>query len=333
MLSYILKRILSLIPVLFVVSCVIFLVVYMIPGGPATALLGMEATPDQIETLNAELGFDRPFLVQYADWFTGVLRGDWGTSYFLHQSVTEAIAEYFPPTMSLAILAQIIALILAVPLGILAAYRRGTALDVTCVTASLLGAALPGFLLSMFLMLFFGVYLHWFPVAGYASLAEGLGEHLRYLFLPALSLGIVQAAYITRMTRSSLLEVLYKNYIQTARGKRTERTESSDEVCPKKWGSSDTDRHRPVFWKPDHRHYCDGDSVQYSGTWHADADFDHPQRCICHPGSRPVCNLAVCPGQSGGGHTLWICRPQAPAGSEIGGETNVAITEKYIRSQ
>ena len=219
MLSYILKRILSLIPVLFVVSCVIFLVVYMIPGGPATALLGMEATPDQIETLNAELGFDRPFLVQYADWFTGVLRGDWGTSYFLHQSVTEAIAEYFPPTMSLAILAQIIALILAVPLGILAAYRRGTALDVTCVTASLLGAALPGFLLSMFLMLFFGVYLHWFPVAGYASLAVGLGEHLRYLFLPALSLGIVQAAYITRMTRSSLLEVLYKNYIQTARAK------------------------------------------------------------------------------------------------------------------
>ncbi len=219
MLSYILKRILSLIPVLFVVSCVIFLVVYMIPGGPATALLGMEATPDQIETLNAELGFDRPFLVQYADWFTGVLRGDWGTSYFLHQSVTEAIAEYFPPTMSLAILAQIIALILAVPLGILAAYRRGTALDVTCVTASLLGAALPGFLLSMFLMLFFGVYLNWFPVAGYASLAEGLGEHLRYLFLPALSLGIVQAAYITRMTRSSLLEVLYKNYIQTARAK------------------------------------------------------------------------------------------------------------------
>ena len=84
MLKYILKRILSLIPVLFVVSCVIFLVVYMIPGGPATALLGMEATPDQIDALNAELGFDRPFLVQYVDWFTNVLRGDWGESYFLH---------------------------------------------------------------------------------------------------------------------------------------------------------------------------------------------------------------------------------------------------------
>ena len=219
MLSYIAKRILSLIPVMFVVSCVVFLVVYLIPGGPATALLGMEATPEQIEALNTDLGFNRPFLVQYADWFTGIFRGDWGESYFLHQSVLEAIAEYFTPTLSLAILAQLFALLLSVPLGILAAYRRGTVLDVAAVSVSLLGAALPGFLLSMFLMLFFGVYHQWFPVAGYASLAEGIGEHLKYLFVPALSLGIVQAAYITRMTRSSLLETLYKNYIRTARSK------------------------------------------------------------------------------------------------------------------
>lgn len=219
MLSYIGKRLLSLIPVLLVVSFVVFLVVYMIPGGPATALLGMEATPEQVNTLNEELGFNRPFLVQYADWFGGIFQGDWGESYFLHQSVLEAIAEYFPPTLSLAVFAQIIALIFSIPLGIFAAYKRGTALDVTAVSVSLVGAALPGFLLSMFLMLFFGVYHHWFPVAGYAGLEKGFFEHLRYLFVPALSLGIVQAAYLTRMTRSSILEVLYKNYIQTARAK------------------------------------------------------------------------------------------------------------------
>lgn len=219
MLKYIGKRILSLIPVMFVVSVVVFLVTYLIPGGPATALLGLEASSDQIAELNAELGFDRPFLVQYADWFMNVLHGDWGRSYFLQQSVLEAIAEYFGPTISLAILAQIIALILSVPLGIIAAYKRGTAVDVTAVTASLLGTAIPGFLLSMFLMLFFGVYHHWFPVSGYVGLDQGLLEHLRYLFVPALSLGIVQAAYITRMTRSSLLEVLYKNFIRTARAK------------------------------------------------------------------------------------------------------------------
>lgn len=219
MLKYIGKRILSLIPVMFVVSVVVFLVTYLIPGGPATALLGLEASSDQIAALNAELGFDRPFLVQYADWFMNVLHGDWGRSYFLQQSVLEAIAEYFGPTISLAILAQIIALILSVPLGIIAAYKRGTAVDVTAVTASLLGTAIPGFLLSMFLMLFFGVYHHWFPVSGYVGLDQGLLEHLRYLFVPALSLGIVQVAYITRMTRSSLLEVLYKNFIRTARAK------------------------------------------------------------------------------------------------------------------
>ncbi len=225
MLSYITKRILSLLPVLFVVSCVVFLIVYLIPGGPATALLGMEASPEQIGELNTQLGFNRPFLVQYADWLAGIFQGDWGDSYFLQQSVTEAIAEYFIPTLSLAVLAQLIALVLSVPLGILAAYHRGTAVDLAAVTVSLLGAALPGFLLSMFLMLFFGVYHQWFPVAGYAGLQEVLAEHLKYLFVPALSLGIVQAAYITRMTRAALLETLYKGYIRTARAKGlTEKT-------------------------------------------------------------------------------------------------------------
>ena len=224
MLSYILKRILSLITVLFVVSVVAFLVVYLIPGGPATAMLGIEASPDKIADLNAQLGFDRPFFVQYADWFINIFHGDWGTSYFLHQSVLEAIAEYFGPTLSLAILAQIFALVLSVPLGILAAYRRGTAVDMAAVSVSLLGTAMPSFLLSMFLMLFFSVYLHWFPVAGYASLGEGFINHLRYLFVPALSLGIVQAAYITRMTRSSLLDVLYNNFIRTARAKGLKET-------------------------------------------------------------------------------------------------------------
>lgn len=219
MLSYIIKRVLSLIPVLLVVSVVVFLVVYLIPGGPATALLGMEASQEQIDALNAQLGFDRPFLVQYADWFVNVFRGDWGDSYFLQQSVLQCIADYFGPTISLAILAQLIAVVLAIPMGILAAYKRGTALDMATVSVSLLGTAIPGFLLSMFLMLLFAVRLRWLPPAGYVELSAGLGQHLRYLILPALSLGIVQAAYITRMTRSSVLDVLYMNYIRTARAK------------------------------------------------------------------------------------------------------------------
>lgn len=219
MLRYIGKRILSLIPVMIVVSFVAFLIVYMIPGGPASSILGLEATADEIHALNAQLGFDRPFFVQYGDWIMGVLHGDWGTSYFLHESVSTLLGEYFRPTISLAIFAQIISLFIAIPLGLIAAYKRGTAIDISAVTVSLIGSALPGFLLSMFLMLAFSVYNHWFPVAGYADLSRGLGEHLKYLFVPALSLGIVQAAYLTRMIRSSMLDVLYKNFIHTARAK------------------------------------------------------------------------------------------------------------------
>ena len=219
MLSYILKRIFSLLPVMFVVSVVIFLVVYLIPGGPATAMLGLEASPQQIAELNAQLGFDRPFLVQYADWLTGVFRGDWGQSYFLDMPVLQAIGEYFIPTLSLAVLAQVVALVFAIPMGMLASYKRGTAVDLATVSISLLGTAIPGFLLSMFFMLFFGVHLQLLPVAGYAPLSQGLWEHLRYLILPALSLGLVQAAYITRMTRSAVLDVLYSNFIRTARAK------------------------------------------------------------------------------------------------------------------
>ncbi len=219
MLYYITKRILSVIPTLLVVSVIIFLVVYIIPGGPATSMLGLEATTEQINTLNEELGFNRPFLVQYTDWITGVLQGDWGTSYFLKQPVFTAISDYFVPTLSLAIFSQIIALIFALPMGILAAYKRGTTVDVVSVSIALVGVAIPGFLLSMFLKIIFSVNLKLFPVAGYATINEGLIEHLRYLFLPALSLGIVQAAFLTRMIRSAMLDVFVMGYMKTARAK------------------------------------------------------------------------------------------------------------------
>lgn len=219
MLSYVLKRFLSLLPTLLIVSVVVFLVVYLIPGGPATAILGMEATAEELAALNAELGFDRPFLEQYGSWLGGVFRGDWGQSFFLDMSVLDAIGEYFGPTLSLAIYAEIVSLILAIPMGILAAYKRGTVVDNAAVSVSLVGIALPGFLLSMFLVLLFGVELKWLPVAGYKMLSEGFGQHIYYLTLPAISLGLVQAAYITRMTRSSMLDVLYMNYIRTVRAK------------------------------------------------------------------------------------------------------------------
>jgi len=217
--AYIVKRIASLVPVLFVVSIVIFMIIHMTPGDPAATILGLEATPEQIAELNERMGLNEPIHIQYISWVANVLRGDLGDSIFMQQPVTESIKEHFGPTVSLAIFAQLIAILLAIPFGIIAAYKRGTLVDTVLMSVSLLGMAIPGFLLGLFLMLFFSVYLGWLPVAGYRGLKMGIWTHYRYLILPALSLGTVQAALITRMTRSAMLDVLYLNYIKTARAK------------------------------------------------------------------------------------------------------------------
>lgn len=219
MLGYIVKRLFSLIPVLFVVSVAIFLIVHLTPGDPAAAILGIEATEEQIEALNEEMGLNLPVHEQYLNWITGVLSGDFGHSYFMDESVTESIFSHLGPTVSLAIMAEVVALILAIPIGMIAAYRRGTLTDQTLMIISLLGMAVPSFLLGLLFMLAFGVYLQWLPIAGYEPLSEGLWNHIRYLILPAISLGTIQAALVARMTRSSMLEVLNTNYIKTARSK------------------------------------------------------------------------------------------------------------------
>lgn len=219
MLGYIIKRILSLIPVLFVVSIAIFLIVHLTPGDPAAAILGLEASEEQIQELNETMGLNLPIYQQYFNWVSGVLQGDFGDSYFMNEPVTDAIFKHLGPTVSLAFLAEIVALVLALPIGILAAYRRGSFTDKSLMVISLLGMAIPSFLLGLLLMLAFGVALQWLPVAGYKPLSQGLWNHLRYLILPAISLGAFQAALVARMTRSSMLEVLNKGFIKTARAK------------------------------------------------------------------------------------------------------------------
>lgn len=219
MLSYILKRLISLIPVLFVVSIAIFLIIHITPGDPASTILGMEATQEQINELNEKMGLNDPIYIQYFHWVSKVLRGDLGDSVFMQQPVVQAIKEHLPPTAALAVFAQIIALLLSVPFGILAACKRGTALDTVFMSISLFGMAVPSFLLGLFFMLFFSVHLGWLPAAGYRPLSMGFWTHFKYLILPGISLGTIQAALIARMTRSSMLDVLYLNYIKTARAK------------------------------------------------------------------------------------------------------------------
>ena len=216
---YFLKRLLSLVPVLFIVSIVIFMIIHLTPGDPASMVLGEEATEEQIQALRADMGLDLPVVTQYFHWIGNALQGNLGTSYFMRQPVTEAIISHLGPTISVALIAGTISLLISIPLGILAATRRGTNTDRTVMGISLIGMSVPSFLLGLFLILLFGVKLRWLPVAGYQPITEGFFGHIKYLILPSIALGSMHAALIARMTRSSLLEVLNMNYIKTARSK------------------------------------------------------------------------------------------------------------------
>ncbi|MGG3283168.1 ABC transporter permease [Paenibacillus solani] len=219
MTKYIVQRILSLIPILLVVAVVVFMLIHLTPGDPASVILGDEASEEAIAQLRAQLGLDLPLYQQFISWFGGVITGDLGESIFMDMSVAEAFFSRVPPTLSLAILAQIFAVIIALSLGVIAARKRGTLADQAVMGFSLLGISVPSFLLGLFLILFFAVKLQWLPVAGYQPLSSGLWNHLRYLLLPAIALGAMQAALIARMTRSSMIEVLSESYIKTARAK------------------------------------------------------------------------------------------------------------------
>lgn len=219
MLKYTLKRIGAMIPVMLIISVVVFLIIYLTPGDPASSMLGMEASADQIERVNESLGLNEPLPQRYLEWMGGVLTGDLGDSYFMHQPVTQAIAEHFGPTLSLAILAQLIALLIALPCGIIAALKHGSRADAVLRVVALLGVAIPGFLMALMLMWLFAVSLRVLPVAGYAPLSKGWLVHLRYLALPAISLGCVQAALLMRMTRASVIEAMQLDCVKTARAK------------------------------------------------------------------------------------------------------------------
>lgn len=224
MLRYLIKRVAMVVPVLLVVSIAVFLIIYLTPGDPASSMLGMEATSEQVAQVNERLGLDKPPVERYLGWMAGVLHGDLGDSYFMNQPVAQAIAEHFAPTLSLAILAQLIALAIALPCGVVAALRHGSAADAALRVAALLGVAIPSFLMALLLMWLFAVTWKVLPVAGYAPLSRGFLAHLRYLALPALALGIVQSALLMRMTRASVIEAMQLDCVKTARAKGVSET-------------------------------------------------------------------------------------------------------------
>lgn len=216
---FIVKRILSIIPVLFIVSIVVFMLVHLVPGDPAASMLGDMASPEDIAALHARLGLDRPLPVQYGIWLKNVLTGYFGESVANHQPVTGMLLSHLEPTIHLTLLALLIAVMVAIPLGMIGATNKGTAADHSVTVISLLGISLPGFLLGLFLILIFAVKLKLLPSSGYAGMNAGFLAHIKSILLPAIALGFMNAALMMRMTRASMLEVLNSDYIRMARAK------------------------------------------------------------------------------------------------------------------
>ncbi len=211
MTRFLLRRLLLTIPVLIGVATLVFSLIHLVPGDPVQAMLGESASPQDVAQLRTKLGLDRPLLQQYGSFARGVVRGDLGTSLRTNQPVTDIILERMPATLELAVSAMVVAILFAIPLGIIAAVRKGTRVDHAATTVALIGISMPTFWLGPLLAIVFSVWLGWFPVSGRGTVAN--------LVLPAVTLGAPLAAILARMTRASVLEELRELYVLAARAR------------------------------------------------------------------------------------------------------------------
>ena len=219
MFAYIARRVVATIPVMAVVALFVFSLLYIAPGDPAAVIAGDQASPADVERIRENLGLDRPFLVRFGEWLWQILHGDLGTSIFTNLPVTTMIAQRFEPTLSLMAITLCLAIAVAVPVGVLAAWKAGTFIDRAIMAFAVFGFSVPVFVIAYLLAYVFALELEWLPVQGYTPISEGLWPWRENLILPAVALGCVYIALIARITRAAMLEVLQQDYIRTARAK------------------------------------------------------------------------------------------------------------------
>lgn len=217
--SYFLRRLAATFPVMAVVAVVVFLLIHLSPGDPAALIAGDLATGEDIAKLRVALGLDQPLWRQFALWLGRLATGDLGTSIFTQVPVSQLLGQRLEPTLSIAVLTMLLTLVVAVPLGTLAAYRAGSWIDRLVMLFAVLSFSVPVFLIGYLLVFVFAIQLPWFPVQGYTPISDDVGTWLRGLVLPCVNLALVYIALITRMTRATVLEVLQEDYIRTARAK------------------------------------------------------------------------------------------------------------------
>lgn len=221
--SYLLQRIALAILVIWGVSIAVFAIVQLVPGDPARVVLGVQADAERVEAMRERMGLNRPVLEQYTDWFTGVLRGDFGNSLITAQPVAPQLWNRFVPTLQLAIASLIIGLLIAFPLGIISALYPRSSIDVIASVISQVGVSIPDFWLGILLVILFSLTLGWLPPGGYTPINENPLDWLSHIILPALTAGLISGSIQTRFIRSAMLEVLNENYIRTAHAKGLDR--------------------------------------------------------------------------------------------------------------
>ncbi|MDR4308252.1 ABC transporter permease [Chelatococcus sambhunathii] len=219
MTSVVLRRVLSTLPVMGVVALFVFSLLYIAPGDPAAVIAGDQASPEDVERIRAGLGLDRPYLIRFFEWVGQILSGDLGTSIFTNMPVTTMIAQRVEPTLSLMLVTLVIAVGVAVPMGVIAAWKADTWIDRSAMAFAVLGFSTPVFVVGYLIAYLFALKLGWFPVQGYQPLARGVGPWLHSLILPSVTLALVYIALIARITRAAMLEVLGQDYIRTAKAK------------------------------------------------------------------------------------------------------------------
>lgn len=217
--AYIIRRVLATIPVMAIVALFVFSLLYLAPGDPAAVIAGDQATPADVERIRASLGLDRPYLVRFGAWAWDIARGDLGTSIFTNLPVSTMIQQRIEPTLSLMIVTLILAVSIAVPMGVVAAWKQGSWIDRAVMAFAVLGFSVPVFVVGYLLAYIFALELDWLPVQGYTSISNGFFPWIENLILPAIALGGVYIALIARITRATMLEVLSQDYIRTARAK------------------------------------------------------------------------------------------------------------------
>ena len=219
MLAYAARRILATIPVMLLVAFFVFSLLYIAPGDPAAIIAGDQATPADVERIRISLGLDKPFVVRFGEWLWHILHGDLGTSIFTNLPVSHMIEQRIEPTLSLMVLTIVFAVVVAIPLGVVAAWKQGSWIDSAVMVLAVFGFSTPVFVMGYILAYLFALQLDWLPVQGFNPISDGIGPFLRNLILPTVALGLIFIALLARITRATMLDVLSQDYVRTAKAK------------------------------------------------------------------------------------------------------------------